>query len=96
MFVPSSSPEICIVSRGSIRSGFSLREAPFDAVIFLCCLSHIKTHRTRVSWAMDPNNSLGFREKRKISEIKIFNTLVSLVVDCHGNQNEYILVLLSM
>lgn len=43
-----------------------------------------------LSWAMDPllNNSLGVR-KRKISEIKIFNTLVSLVLDCHGNQNEY-------
>lgn len=43
-----------------------------------------------LSWAMDPllNNSLGVR-KRKISEMKIFNTLVSPVLDCHGNQNEY-------
>lgn len=43
-----------------------------------------------LSWAMDPllNNSLGVK-KRKISEMKIFNTLVSPVLDCHGNQNEY-------
>lgn len=70
-----------------------LYRKPHFSLLSLCVACHIyrKTQPSNMlSWAMDPllNNSLGVR-KRKISEMKIFNTLVSPVLDCHGNQNEY-------
>lgn len=70
-----------------------LYRKPHFSPLSLCVACHIyrKTQPSNMlSWAMDPllNNSLGVR-KRKISEMKIFNTLVSPVLDCHGNQNEY-------